>query len=169
MAEAPIGRVALFSIHPDYANALLDGTKRVEFRRMALPADVNRVVVYATSPVQRIVGFLEVAGVDQAPPGDAWRTYREVGGISKHAFDKYYTGATSAYVIHVKNPVRLATPLRLGDLGDTLRPPQSFMYLREDARARLAVLTRAPSRTLRGYCAPHRACASTPVLVATAD
>lgn len=165
MAEAAIGRVALFSIHPGYANALLDGTKRVEFRRIALPADVTRVVVYATSPVQRIVGFFEVAGVDQAPPGKAWGAYCKVGGIEKHAFDQYYAGAASAYVILARNPVRLTTPLRLGELGETLRPPQSFMYLHEDAQARLAALTRVPSRTLRVPRDPNLARrASTPVL-----
>ncbi len=149
MAETATGRVALFSIHPDYANALLDGTKRVEFRRTALPADVTRVVIYATSPVQRIVGSFEVAGVDQTPPSKAWKVYREVGGIEKQAFDRYYEGAANAFVIQARNPVRLHTPLRLSDLSESLRPPQSFMYLREDVQARMAALTRAPSRRLR--------------------
>jgi predicted transcriptional regulator len=149
MAETATGRVALFSIHPDYANALLDGTKHVEFRRTALPADVTRVVIYATSPVQRIVGSFEVAGVVQTPPSKAWKAYREVGGIEKQAFDRYYEGAADAFVIQARDPVRLHTPLRLSDLSDSLRPPQSFLYLREDVQVRMAALTQAPSPRLR--------------------
>lgn len=149
MVETATGRVALFSIHPDYANALLDGTKLVEFRRTALPADVARIVIYATLPVQRIVGYFDVAGVDQTPPGKAWKAYRAVGGIEKQAFDRYYEGAANAFVIQAHNPVRLHTPLRLSDLSDSLRPPQSFMYLREEAQTRMAALTRVPNRRLR--------------------
>jgi predicted transcriptional regulator len=151
VAETASGRVALFSIHPDYANALLDGTKRVEFRRTPLPADVTRVVIYATSPVQRILGYFEVAGVDQTPPSKAWKDYRAVGGIEKSAFDRYYEGAASAFVIQARNPVRLPTPLRLCELSDSLRPPQSFLYLREDVQVRMEALTGAPSLRLH----PH--------------
>lgn len=170
MAETATGRVALFSIRPHYANALLDGTKRVEFRRTALPTDVTRVVIYATAPVQRIVGSFEVAGVDQTPPGEAWTAYREVGGIAKQAFDRYYEGAASAFVIQARNPVRLHTPLRLSDLSESIRPPQSFMYLREDLQARLDALTRAPSRRLRAPRVPNLVRrVSTRVLVGVTD
>ncbi len=62
MASAAIGRVALFSIHPQYAEAILAGTKSVEFRRTPLADDVTHVVVYATAPTKMVVGIFEVDG-----------------------------------------------------------------------------------------------------------
>ena len=38
------------SIHPVYANAILTGDKKVEFRKRRLAADVTHVLVYATAP-----------------------------------------------------------------------------------------------------------------------
>lgn len=130
MAGTATGRVALFSIHPRYAQAILDGSKRVEFRRQGLPQDVSHVVIYATSPTQRVVGMFEVAGIDKVSPVSAWKQYNQIGGIEKTAFERYYTGANYAFVIQVRNPKTFAAPFLLADLDDNLRPPQSFMYLR---------------------------------------
>lgn len=132
MAEPASGRVALFSIHPQFADAILDGTKQVEFRRTELPGDVTHVVIYATVPVQRVVGVFEVAGVERMKPARAWRRFSACGGISRGSFDRYFEGATSAYVIQVANPRRLSVPMRLTDIGPELRPPQSFQYLATD-------------------------------------
>lgn len=129
MAETAPGRVALFSIHPRFADAILDGTKFVEFRRTPLADDVTHVVIYATAPVQRVVGTFEVAGVESARPKTAWKTWGHVGGIDRQSFDDYYNGAQRAYVIKVRSPQRLATPLPLAALDPALRPPQSFQYL----------------------------------------
>lgn len=129
MAEGAAGRIALLSIHPAYAEGILNGTKRVEFRRTPLAGDVTHVVIYATAPVQRVVGIFEVAGVDSVRPTTAWRKFRRVGGIEKAAFDMYYDGAPRAHVIQVRRPQRLAAPVLLTDLDPDLRPPQSFQYI----------------------------------------
>ena len=52
------GRVAVMSIHPRYAEAILSGQKRVEFRKRRLAPDVTTVLVYATQPVGVLVGRL---------------------------------------------------------------------------------------------------------------
>ncbi|MFD4325062.1 ASCH domain-containing protein [Nocardioides sp. NPDC058538] len=130
MAGAAIGRVALFSIHPTYAEAILDGSKQVEFRRQALRSDVSHVIIYATSPRKRIVGVFEVDGVDAVSPRQAWAQYRTVGGIDKASFDRYYEGAARAYVIRVRTAHATARPFALAEIDDELRPPQSYQYLR---------------------------------------
>lgn len=129
MAEGTVGRVALFSIHPTYAEAILNGTKTVEFRRTPLADDVTHVVIYATAPVQRVVGTFEVAGVESMRPTTAWRNFRKVGGIDRAAFQSYYEGAAMAHVIRVRRAQRLPEPLSLADLDPDLRPPQSFQYI----------------------------------------
>lgn len=140
------GRVALFSIHPRYARAILDGSKQVEFRRQGLSDDVTHVIIYATSPVQEVVGMFEVAGVDKLPPNRAWKQYHHVGGIEKTAFERYYASADHAFVIRVRNPHAFETPFVLADLDERLRPPQSFMYLRDEVLHRARALAGHPER-----------------------
>lgn len=144
MVGTAVGRVALFSIHPHYARAILDGSKEVEFRRQGLPDDVTHVVIYATAPVQQLIGMFEVAGVDKMTPSRAWKRYGRTGGIEKTAFDRYYTNADHAFVIRVHNPQSFPTPFRLAELDENLRPPQSYMYLRDDVLDRVSALAAEP-------------------------
>lgn len=144
MVGAAVGRVALFSIHPHYARAILDGSKQVEFRRQGLPADVTDVVIYATSPVQQVIGMFEVAGVDKMSPSQAWKQHGRVGGIEKTAFERYYTNADQAFVIRIRSAQTFPTPFLLADLDENLRPPQSYMYLRDDVLDRARVLAAEP-------------------------
>lgn len=132
MVGRTVGRVALFSIHPNFARAILDGSKQVEFRRQGLPTDVTHVVIYATSPIQQVIGMFEVAGVDKLSPRKAWKQYGSVGCIEKTAFDRYYGDVDHAFVIRVRNAATFPTPFLLSDLDENLRPPQSYMYLRAD-------------------------------------
>ena len=68
MASQPTRTVALMSIHPRYAGLILNGRKRVEFRRTRIRGSVSHVLIYETAPVQCVTGFFEVAGVDEAEP-----------------------------------------------------------------------------------------------------
>jgi predicted transcriptional regulator len=77
-----------------------------------------------------ILGYFEVAGVEEMSPATAWRRYGPVGGISRAEFDHYYAGATRAVVISVGRVFRLPIVRRLGALGaDYKHPPQSLRYL----------------------------------------
>ena len=64
---------ALLSIKPEFVEKIFSGEKRFEFRKSAFREDVSRVVVYATSPVCRIVGEFEVEDILQASPRQLWQ------------------------------------------------------------------------------------------------
>jgi predicted transcriptional regulator len=117
------------SIHPQYADAILAGTKRVEFRKRRLAPDVSTVVVYATRPVGRIVGAFEVCGHDVAPPDELWGRHSSHAGISAAGFRAYYAQTPSAVGILIGGVQRLPEPRELTELPGLSRPPQSFSYL----------------------------------------
>ena len=121
--------VALISIHPAYADAILDGTKRVEFRRSLYPHGARWVVIYATAPVKRIVGWFEIERIATGRPAVLWQTYRASGGVDAEAFDQYFDDCDLGTAIEVARPVRLDEPLRLDDVFPDGRPPQSFRYM----------------------------------------
>lgn len=146
MAATATRRVALLSIKPAYAQAILEGRKHVEFRRTALSPDVAHVVVYSTSPVQRVVGTFEVDGVDNEPPDVLWDRYSDVGGIDRDAYDRYFSGCSSAYAIRVRRPITLPLPVPLADVRQGLRAPQSFQYLDDEAAGRVDLRLLPPDR-----------------------
>lgn len=122
--------VALVSIRPPFAAAILDGSKKVEFRRTRMSDELSLVVIYATSPIQRILGTFEVDGAVVLEPRIAWTLYGHMGAIDRTSFDSYYEGAETGYVIRIRNPRPLENgPMALSSLAPNLRPPQSFRYL----------------------------------------
>ena len=60
--------IALLPIHPEYANAILDGLKKVEFRKRLFKKDVQRILIYACHPVMSLVGYFDVDDITETTP-----------------------------------------------------------------------------------------------------
>ena len=116
------------SIHPHWADAIMDGRKRVEFRRARFSRQISHVVVYATSPIRRVVGYFEVAGVTAAEPETLWQQFADVGGIEAEAFRGYFEGAESGVAISVGKVQELSAPVELTAILPFAAVPQSFCY-----------------------------------------
>jgi predicted transcriptional regulator len=140
MVDRPPRRLALLSIHPEYAEALVSGHKTVEFRKRALAADVTHVAIYATMPVGRIVGVFSVKDQVIDTPHALWSKFRAVAGISQDKFVAYYEGHATGVGIQVDEMVRLQNWITLEDAFGISRPPQSIQYFRpEDAAPGLSL------------------------------
>ena len=90
MADRTPGRVALLSIHPRHAEAILQGEKLVELRRTAVARDVTHVLIYATAPVQAVVGWFDVEGVDVDSKTGIWDAHGAVAGVTRQEFRDYF-------------------------------------------------------------------------------
>jgi predicted transcriptional regulator len=86
-------------------------------------------VLYASSPVQRVIGEFVVADVLSMSPAALWRATRQGAGISREYFDHYFAGRTVGHAIGVKESFRFARPRHLEKHYGVRRPPQSFCYL----------------------------------------
>lgn len=129
MGAKPASRVALMSLHPQYAKRILLGSKKVEFRKRRLAEDVEIVLIYATAPVQRVVGMFSIKSTIEGTPEEIWLQAGEVGGIAHADYEAYYRASAKAVALLVKNPKVFVRPLPLRDISPTLVPPQSFNYL----------------------------------------
>ena len=129
MASQPVGRVALMSIHPVYANAILCGDKKVEFRKKPLASDITHVMVYSTSPVGAVVGAFTVAGQYTSTPMSLWKRFAKGAGIPRRQFFDYYSSSARGPGIEVGIVFAPRQPLNLTASVGVQRPPQSFQYL----------------------------------------
>lgn len=131
MVVSTNGRVALLSIHPRFADAILGGQKQVEFRRRA-PRSFTHVIVYATAPVRRIVGWFRVGGIEAETPSILWERFGEIGGIDADEFARYFDACEVGSAIRVAEVSRLERPLMIDAIGAGVTPPQSFRYVAWD-------------------------------------
>ncbi len=129
MAGTKNQKIALLSIHPQFAARIMSGEKRVEFRKVKFAQEVTHVVVYATSPVKKIIGYFKVKGVDVDKVSKLWSRYSSVGGISKNAFKQYFGDNQKGVAISVGETFVCSKSMALATLSSSTTPPQNFIYL----------------------------------------
>ncbi|OBY86656.1 ASCH domain-containing protein [Delftia sp. JD2] len=121
----------ILSIKPAFAEKILDGTKRFEFRKCGFTSlDVETVVIYATKPVGKVVGEFSIVEVHKDEPSRIWEKTKDHAGINKRFFDEYYQNRDTAYAIAVGTVTKYDEPMELATLGPDITPPQSYRYLR---------------------------------------
>lgn len=103
------GRAVLLSIKPKYADLILAGSKRVEFRRSWAAQDVSMIVLYSSSPIQKIVGTVEVDEIVVASPTSLWRTCVERGGgLTREELRSYFADKSQGVAVLLGKVVKLA-------------------------------------------------------------
>jgi len=117
------------SIKPEFAEKILSGEKRFEFRRVMPKREVQHVVVYASSPVRRLVGEFTVRRIVTASPSKLWRLTRSHAGISKGYFDDYFRDRSEAHAFEIGEVRLYERPLDPRKMSPAFRAPQSFVYL----------------------------------------
>lgn len=118
------------SIKPEYAEKILAGEKRFEFRKAVPKAEgVKTVVIYATKPVGKVVGEFEVGGILSEKPRVVWSLTSGFAGITRQFFNEYFRGRDTAYAIKVKRATRYEEPISLDEVLSSGIAPQSFCYL----------------------------------------
>jgi len=124
----------LFSIRPEYANAIFSGVKKFELRRAGPEIEQGSVaVVYASGRVQRIYGFFYIGRVLKGPPDEIWRlvTSRKDSGVTKEA-KKFIEGSRQAMAIEVVDPRPFQRRPSLREVRLVLpswNPPLSYVEL----------------------------------------
>lgn len=138
---------ALFSIRPQFVQAILRGEKKFEFRTKICKRKLTTMFIYATKPIGMIVGEVNIETVISEDPEELWKLTRDGAGISKSEFDQYFRGREKAYAYKLKNPIFYNEAMILEDFG-IKRAPQSYCYIEDRIQTknvRLSNLNRTPS------------------------
>lgn len=123
-------KFALLSIYPRYANKILSGVKRLEFRKSWAASDVSAFVIYATVPVQKIVGIARIKQVYQGSATALWLLAQEMGGgVSRRVLYDYFRGKQEGFAIEIESVLPCSIPLDPEAYLPSFTPPQSFTYL----------------------------------------
>lgn len=119
----------LLSIKPEYAFKIFEGEKKFEFRKIVFKnPDIKTVVVYASSPVQRVIGEFEIDDIVSLTPEILWKKTKKYSGISEEFFFAYFADREIAHAIKIKSTKRYETPLCIREDFNAI-PPQSYVYI----------------------------------------
>ncbi len=118
----------LLSINPEHVENIISGKKKFEFRKTRCCSSIDKIIIYATSPVMQIIGEVDVTNTIIDLPEKVWSLTAEHSGISKSFFDKYFLNKEYAVAYELNNVQLYEKPLKLEDLGLSYAP-QSFVYV----------------------------------------
>ena len=106
----------------------MNGSKLFEFRKVKCKDDVDKIIIYSTSPVMQVVGEAQVLEIIVDNPESVWEITSEFSGISKLFYDKYYENKGKAVAYRLGKVKKYLEPLKLSDFGVNFAP-QSFVYV----------------------------------------
>ncbi len=130
---------ALMSIRAQYADTLMAGVKRWEFRRQPLPPDILRVLVYRSGApsVRGVIGHFGIGAQHHPTLPDlaGWKCMDGYGpgevnpefGISLDDLADYVKPAVAVWAIVPSRPIPFPEPIPLSAYGITASP-QSWVY-----------------------------------------
>lgn len=122
----------LLSIKPLYANRILSGQKKVEYRKQVISRkDISHVLIYASRPVCRVVGEFRIAGVILSDtPDKLWEKTARISGINKTDYFAYFANHSIAYGYQIEDVKAFDKPRTLLEYG-LKRAPQNFVYVED--------------------------------------
>lgn len=122
----------LLSIRPCYVERILDGEKKYEFRRRIFRKDVERIYIYSTSPVKRIVGVLRMEKILEGTVEMIWEECSSDAGLSREEYFCYFEDKEKAFAIKIKEVQAFDEPIDPYVICEDFVPPQSFYYVSRD-------------------------------------
>ena len=118
----------LLSINPEHVDNIKKDKKLYEFRKIQCKEKVDKIVIYSTFPVMKVVGEADVDDVIVDKPESVWDITSEYSGITKLFFDKYYKNKDKAVAYKLSNVIKYEQPKSLSNYGIKCAP-QSFVYI----------------------------------------
>ena len=98
----------------------------------------HKVSIYASTPVNALLGEARIRRVVPDNPEQIWDTYNSRIGSSKEEFNEYSGLSSEVYAIELDDvrPYRSGVPISqiyaFLDIDTELRPPQSYMSLNKN-------------------------------------
>ena len=118
----------VLSIKPEFAFKIFNGTKKFEFRKAIFKnSKIKTVIVYASSPVQQVIGEFEIEKIINEDIDSLWNLTQHFSGITEDYFYQYFANRDEGFAIQIKKTKKYRQPKCLR-ADYNLFPPQSFAY-----------------------------------------
>ena len=118
----------LLPIKPEYVDKIIGQSKLYEYRKKGCKQKVEKIVIYCTAPVKKIVAEVLVEDLISNSPSQLWNMTKQYSGISKSKYMEYFENKDIAFAFKLGKVTKYETPKTLQELGINYYP-QSYVYL----------------------------------------
>ena len=118
----------ILSIKPEFAFKILSGQKKYEYRKTEFKKPIDKIFLYASSPIKKIIGEIKIDGILEDKPSSLWDFTRQSSGITKDYFDAYFNDKEKAYALCISSVKRYDKAINPKEKISGFSAPQSFCY-----------------------------------------
>ena len=123
----------ILSIRPTFCQSIFEGKKVYEYRkRVFMRNDIDKVYVYDSKPISKIVGYFTIKRIICDIPSMVWDMTHKNGGITKKQFNDYFKGRKLAHAIEIDEVVKFDTLIDPKEVIKDFTAPQNFTYTEID-------------------------------------
>lgn len=117
-------------IKPIFANKILSGEKKYEYRKKLCKKNVKKIYIYSTAPTKMIIGEANIIDKLRMDKENLWEQTQLHSGICKEFYNKYFEKQKYACAYEIGEVKRYSTPITLKSIGINY-VPQSYIYISE--------------------------------------
>lgn len=121
-------RNIVLPVKPVFAEAILNGYKKYEYRKQLCLENIHKIYLYATASVKGIVGETEVTAKLIMQKERLWNLTKEQSGISWEYFAAYFAKNPFAGAYQLGHVVRYGRAVPLEQIN-IFYTPQSYVYV----------------------------------------
>ena len=118
----------LISIKPEYVENIFNGSKKYEYRKIRCKQDIDKIIIYSTYPIMKVVGEAKVEKILEDSPDHIWEKTKKYSGIDLNFYQKYFKDRSKAIAYKLTNIKKYDSPKELSSYG-IKAAPQSFVYI----------------------------------------
>ena len=118
----------LISINPEHVENIFNGSKKYEYRKIRCKQDIDKIIIYSTYPIMKVVGEAKVEKILEDSPDNIWEETKKYSGIDLKFYQKYFKDRSKAIAYKLTNIKKYNDPKDLSSYG-IKTAPQSFIYV----------------------------------------
>lgn len=118
----------IISIKYQYTEKIFNREKIYELRRNFTKKQIDKIVIYESAPISRVVGEFEVEKVLHESLENLWDITKDFSCVDREFFEKYFKWKEYWYAIKIKNPKRYKEHKLITDYW-MKRPPQNYAFV----------------------------------------
>lgn len=118
----------LISINPEHVENIFNGSKKYEYRKIRCKQDIDKIIIYSTYPIMKVVGEAKVERILEDSPDNIWEETKSYSGIDFKFYQEYFKDRSKAIAYKLTNIKKYNDPKELSSYGIKVAP-QSFVYV----------------------------------------
>ena len=118
----------LISINPEHVENIFNGSKKYEYRKIRCKQEVDKIIIYSTYPIMKVVGEAKVEKILEDSPDNIWEETKNYSGIDLKFYQNYFKNRSKAIAYKLTNIKKYNNPKELSSYG-IKSAPQSFVYV----------------------------------------